>query len=42
MEAESRQQSDLETGELLTWPDGRPRMMLVVTLQTDDEGRQRR
>lgn len=44
LEAEARQQSDLETGELLTWPDGRKRMMLVVTLQTiehdndDDDG----
>ena len=32
---EMRQQSDFKTGELLTWPDGAPRMQLVVTLRTE-------
>lgn len=35
-----RQQTDMETGEPLTWRDGSPRMVLVVTLATeaqDDE-----
>lgn len=32
--AEVRQQTDLETGEKLTWPDGSPRNQLVITLQT--------
>lgn len=41
--AEMRQQTSIE-GQPLTWDDGRPRMQLVVTLQTqlhdddDDEG----
>lgn len=33
--ADMRQQTSLE-GELLSWDDGRPRMQLVVELQTDD------
>ena len=33
--AEMRQQTDLETGEPQTWKDGSPKRMLVVTLQTD-------
>src|SRR5688572_20587636 len=42
--AELRQQTDIETGTPLTFPDGKPRMQLVVTLQTklhesdDDDG----
>ncbi len=43
--AEIKQQTDMETGEALTWSDGRPRNQLVVTLQTalrdggdDDDG----
>ena len=32
--AELRQQTSLEDNKLLTWDDGRPRMMLVITLQT--------
>lgn len=35
-----RQQTDLQTGEPLTWNDGSPRKVLVITLQTelqDDE-----
>ena len=42
--AEVRQQTDLDTNELLTWPDGSPRNQLVITLQTtlknsdDDDG----
>jgi hypothetical protein len=33
IDAEVRQQSSME-GELLTWADGKPRMQLVITLQT--------
>jgi hypothetical protein len=42
--SEVRQQTDLDTGEKLTWPDGSPRNQLVITLQTaehtsdDDDG----
>jgi len=32
--AETRQQTDVDTGEKLTWTDGSPRMQLVITLQT--------
>lgn len=32
---EVTQQSDLDTGKPLFWDDGRPRMQLVVTVQTD-------
>ena len=35
--SELRQQSKLGTGELLFWEDGKPRMQLVVTLQTSDQ-----
>jgi hypothetical protein len=41
--AEVRQQTSIE-GDLLTWPDGKPRNQLVITLQTtlkdndDDDG----
>jgi len=41
---EVRQQTDVETGEKLTWTDGSPRNQLVITLQTslssndDDDG----
>lgn len=43
------QQTDLATGKLKTWDDGKPMMQLVVTLQTneydpnieDDDGRRR-
>ena len=44
VEMKKRQQTDLETGEPLFWQGGDPRMMLVVSLQTelnetdDDEG----
>jgi hypothetical protein len=30
------QQTDMETNQPLTWPDGSPRMQLVVTLQTTE------
>lgn len=30
------QQTDMETNQPLTWPDGSPRMQLVVTLQTNE------
>jgi hypothetical protein len=32
------QQTDMETGELETWKDGRPRMQLVVDLQCEPTG----
>ena len=32
---EDRQQTDFD-GKLLEWDDGRPRMITVITLQTDD------
>lgn len=43
------EQTDFDSGELLTWDDGRPRMQMVVTVQTDrhdptrdgDDGRRR-
>jgi hypothetical protein len=43
VDADLRQQTSME-GELLTWSDGKPRMQLVITLQTklhdsdDDDG----
>lgn len=43
VDAEVRQQTSME-GELLSWADGKPRMQLVITLQTklhesdDDDG----
>ena len=33
--AKVSQQTSIDNGEPLTWPDGRPRMQLVVELQTD-------
>jgi hypothetical protein len=33
--AERTQQTSMETQEPLTWPDGQPRMQLVITLQTE-------
>ena len=33
---EERQQTDFDSGELLEWKDGKPRMHLVVTLLTDE------
>ena len=30
------QQSEIGTGKPLTWDDGKPRMQLVITLQTDE------
>jgi hypothetical protein len=35
-EPEVQQQRDIETGVLLTWQDGNPRMQMVVTLQTSE------
>jgi hypothetical protein len=32
---EVKAQTNMETGEALTWPDGKPRQQLVVTLQSD-------
>ena len=34
LSAEVRQQTDVDTGEKLTWTDGSPRNQLVITLQT--------
>lgn len=36
VDAQMQQQTAMETNEPLTWSDGRPRMQLVITLQTDD------
>lgn len=33
MAKEIRDQTDLDTGTVVTWPDGRPKKMAVVTLQ---------
>jgi hypothetical protein len=46
VDLEKRQQTDYKTKELLTWPDGKPRWQLAVTLQTncndaDDNGLRR-
>ena len=35
LDAQVRQQTDISTGELLTWDDGKPKQQLVITLQTD-------
>ena len=34
--AEVKQQTDMDTGQPLTWDNGDPRMQLIVTLQTDE------
>ena len=36
-DADVTQQTDMETGTPLTWPDGNKKMQLVVTLQTDEK-----
>jgi len=33
--SEVRQQTDFDSGDLLFWDDGKPRLQLVVSLQTD-------
>lgn len=40
---ELRQQTDFDSGKLLNWPDGRPKMQAILTLQVgqpteDDDG----
>jgi hypothetical protein len=35
IEMVQRQQTSLSDGTVMTWDDGSPRMMLVITLQTD-------
>lgn len=35
LDMQVKQQTDIKTGELATWPDGNPKMQLVVTIQTD-------
>jgi hypothetical protein len=35
LDMEVSQQTDMDTGDPLVWDDGKPRMQLVVTLQTD-------
>lgn len=37
---ELRQQTDMDTGKLLTWPDGRPKMMGVLTLSIHPDARE--
>ena len=37
---ESAQQTDLESGAPLTWKDGRPKMQVIITLQTNDRDSQ--
>ncbi len=32
---ETRQRTDIKTGEPLTWPDGNPKMQAVITLETE-------
>lgn len=45
--AEASQQTDMDTGQPATWPDGKPKMQVVVTLQTEldeepgDDGQRR-
>lgn len=38
VDAKMSQQTSMEGNEPLFWPDGRPRMQLVVTVQTDERG----
>ena len=33
---EVRQRTDISTGELLTWPDGNPKLQMVLALATDE------
>lgn len=35
--AENRQQTSFESNELLFWDDGKPRMQIVITLQTEEQ-----
>lgn len=35
LSTEVKQQTDIQTGDPLTWPNGDPRMQLIVRLQTD-------
>lgn len=35
VDADLMQQRDYKTGEPATWPDGNPKMQVVITLQTD-------
>lgn len=44
IDKELRQQTDLDTGELLYWPDGRAKQMAIITMQVqepseEDDGR---
>lgn len=45
--AEAAQQTDMDTGQPATWADGKPKMQVIVTLQTDldeepgDDGQRR-
>lgn len=34
--SEVRQQTDFDSGELLFWSDGKPRLQLVISLQTEE------
>jgi hypothetical protein len=35
--SEVRQQTDFDSGELLFWNDGKPRLQLVISLQTEEQ-----
>jgi len=35
LSAEARPQTDIETGEVVTWSDGKPRLQWVIVLATD-------
>lgn len=34
---ETRQRTDMDTGQLMTWQDGNPRMQLVIQLLTEEQ-----
>lgn len=36
LNTELRDQTNMETGEVLKWPDGNPRKQIVVTIQTEE------
>lgn len=36
---QKRQSTDIDSGELLTWPDGRPKLYTSITLDLDGEER---
>jgi len=36
LDKELRQQTDSKTGRLRSWPDGRPKLVVVITLQVEE------